>query len=425
MNRTIFFSWQSDTPLKIGKTLIDVALKMAIEKLAEDISIEDAVRNELSIDKDLQGVPGSPAVVDTILKKISDSAIFVPDLTFTGERINGRPTPNPNVLIEYGWALNSPGLPRFVGVMNSAFGGPTPSTMPFDLAHVRFPITYHLEESAPDSKRRKVREVLADELAEALKVILKSMPVVSNSVGAVEPFQNRTAREVLDRFRSSTELIGIPWTEGFAQNIGTAPVSLTAGPSAWICVSPVAEQLRKWPVIELRDAARRGTHLLMPPSRGRTGTYLRSRESFSVWSPEFGGYETALSVSTAFSNGELWGIDTLLFSFHEKRIYLAELLEKLEDTLVDFGAYLQRLGVEPPFKWRAGFDGVMDFELILRRPDGHDSYQRPRCLTNALESEGTFSPGDDANVTLRGLLVEVCNDSGVRPPDYPPYVLRR
>jgi hypothetical protein len=38
--------------------------------------------------------------VDTIFRKIDGTAIFVPDLTFVGKRADGRPTPNPNVLIE-------------------------------------------------------------------------------------------------------------------------------------------------------------------------------------------------------------------------------------------------------------------------------------------------------------------------------------
>jgi len=60
-------------------------------------------------------VAGSPPIVDTILAKIAACDVFVPDVTFmpaSGERR----TPNPNVMIEYGYALKTPGPERIVAV---------------------------------------------------------------------------------------------------------------------------------------------------------------------------------------------------------------------------------------------------------------------------------------------------------------------
>jgi hypothetical protein len=97
------------------------------------------------VDRDTQGVPGVPPIVDTIFHKIDSATIFVPDLTFVGKRIDRRPTPNPNVLVEYGWALKSLRYTRIIPVMNVAFGEPTPETMPFDMRHLRHPkCTYSL-----------------------------------------------------------------------------------------------------------------------------------------------------------------------------------------------------------------------------------------------------------------------------------------
>jgi hypothetical protein len=77
------------------------------------------------VDRDTQGVPGVPPIVDTIFDKIDGATIFVPDLTFVAKRIDGRPTPNHNVLVEYGWALKALRYARIVPVMNLAFGQPT------------------------------------------------------------------------------------------------------------------------------------------------------------------------------------------------------------------------------------------------------------------------------------------------------------
>lgn len=49
----VFYSWQSDTPAKVGRTFIRDALEAAIAGL----HLEDAVRPE--IDQDTKGVLGS------------------------------------------------------------------------------------------------------------------------------------------------------------------------------------------------------------------------------------------------------------------------------------------------------------------------------------------------------------------------------
>jgi hypothetical protein len=105
MSNTVFFSWQSDRLPKEGRNFTQKALETAVQSIAQDITVEPAIREGLEVDKDTKGVPGSPPIVDTILKKIEAAAVFVPDFTFVGTRVRGEPTGNPNVLIEYGWAL--------------------------------------------------------------------------------------------------------------------------------------------------------------------------------------------------------------------------------------------------------------------------------------------------------------------------------
>ncbi len=117
MKTTVFYAWQSDLPSKEGRNFIEKALKTALERLAADATLEYAIRDGLALDKDTKGVPGSPPIFDTIRKKIMEAAVFVPDLTFVGTCCGGKPTPNPNVLIEYGWALNSPGYSRMIPIM--------------------------------------------------------------------------------------------------------------------------------------------------------------------------------------------------------------------------------------------------------------------------------------------------------------------
>lgn len=60
-------------------------------------------------ESDTGGVPGSPNIIETVFGRIRDCAIFVADLTFTSKTESGKLSPNPNVLIELGYAARSIG----------------------------------------------------------------------------------------------------------------------------------------------------------------------------------------------------------------------------------------------------------------------------------------------------------------------------
>jgi hypothetical protein len=173
LSHTIFFSWQSDRSTSVCRNLIEKALRDAVRRIAADVAVEAAFRGELAVDRDTIDVPGSPPVFDTILEKIEQAIVFVPDLTFVGTRVGDRPMPNPNVLIEYGYALSQHGHLRIIAVMNCAYGQPTQENMPFNLGHLRFPIRYTLTEDATDEVRKTVRASLAKDLEKALRLLFE------------------------------------------------------------------------------------------------------------------------------------------------------------------------------------------------------------------------------------------------------------
>lgn len=173
MKRSVFFSWQADTNTKTGRNLIERALEQALKELSKDPAVTNAER-DLYVDRDTAGVPGSPPIVETIFNKIDNAFAFVPDLTFVGRRLDGRPTPNPNVLIEYGWGLKSLGFNRLIPVMNVAYGEPTAESMPFDLRHLRHPISFSLREDASEKEVAAVKAELAKAFRIALGSILNS-----------------------------------------------------------------------------------------------------------------------------------------------------------------------------------------------------------------------------------------------------------
>jgi hypothetical protein len=181
----IFFSWQSDTPNAVGRTMIEACLERAIGQLQADAEVELADR-ELRIDKDTLHVPGSPPITETIYSKIDRAAVFLSDLTYVAERPNGGGIPNPNVLIEHGWALKSLSSRRVISVMNRALGDPELHELPFDLRHVRRPILYACPPDAEAEDRRKAREELTRHLVAALKAIF-SDETVRRGLGTPAP----------------------------------------------------------------------------------------------------------------------------------------------------------------------------------------------------------------------------------------------
>ena len=66
MSQTIFYSWQADRDSKITRNFIKTALDKAVQRVEQDLALDEALR----VDQDTRGEPGSPSIMDTILKKI-------------------------------------------------------------------------------------------------------------------------------------------------------------------------------------------------------------------------------------------------------------------------------------------------------------------------------------------------------------------
>lgn len=155
MDFTVFYSWQSDLPNATNRGFIEKALEIAAKLIRDD----ESIRIEPVIDRDTIGVPGAPDIAETILRKIEQSQVCVCDVSITNESDPSRPTPNPNVLIELGYALKALGPSRIIMVMNTAFGGP--ELLPFDLRMKRV-VTYNAPEAAKEraTERRRLGSVL-------------------------------------------------------------------------------------------------------------------------------------------------------------------------------------------------------------------------------------------------------------------------
>ena len=168
----IFFSWQSDVANRVGRNFIEKALERAIAELKAGAEVDEAARNEeIAVDRDTRGVPGSPPIMEAIFAKIDRAAVFLADMTYVATRLDGKKVPNPNVCIEHGYALKALGWRRTIAVMNTAMGDPKDHELPFDLRHARWPMQFQLAEGADEETRRVAREGLVRDLKDALSTI--------------------------------------------------------------------------------------------------------------------------------------------------------------------------------------------------------------------------------------------------------------
>lgn len=179
MKLTIFHSWQSDTDQKSNRYLVRDALELACKQLDYSLELDEATRN----------VPGSPSIVDSILRKITRSAVVVADLTLVGKYSDKKHTVNPNVLIEYGYALHALGEERIIGYMNGEYGGP--ENLPFDLRFRAVRVQYNLPAKPELAETRVLKKQLASQLSREIRLVLSQAlfeGLSSASIAAVELF---------------------------------------------------------------------------------------------------------------------------------------------------------------------------------------------------------------------------------------------
>lgn len=363
MSPTVFYSWQSDLPNSTNRGFIERAIKDAIATLASDLSLVEAVR-ELSLDKDTQGVPGSPPIVDSILGKISNCGIFVPDVSFVGSSTGGRLLPNPNVLIEYGWALNSAGHSRMVPVMNTAYGTPDGENLPFDMRHQRRPICYSVEEGCSAEDKRRAREALTQAFAQAFRAIITAGIL---SLKPAEPFIEIPPKNDPAQFWEDEESVELP------DSIGSENLRFPAGPRLFLRVIPTKQ-------IEPLSSSRMAYQAIVnsnvrPFIHGSCG-YTPNRDRYGAFVAHHDADEVK-GVTQLFLNKEIWGVDLVSLGFsktHDRGspffpcTAVEELFRQMLDQYRDLAT--KALGVPLPLKVIAGATNVQGFKMCAPRGMG-------------------------------------------------------
>jgi hypothetical protein len=161
----VFYSWQSDLPSNTNRSFILTAL----EKACAGLKTEGGIAVEAVVDRDTLGLSGAPDISDAILSKIREADAFVADVSLINisdrNSIQCRLTPNPNVLVELGYALAQLGNEAIVLVVNTHFG--EIENLPFDLRPLRV-LKY---KANPEADRAIVRKELERTFKTAIRDI--------------------------------------------------------------------------------------------------------------------------------------------------------------------------------------------------------------------------------------------------------------
>lgn len=147
----IFYSWQSDLPGNKTRNFIRECIDEAID-LAQESEAVEAERDEATM-----GTTGSPNIVTTLFSKIDNCDFFIADLSlcFTEDRQNEKKSPNPNVLLELGYAVKTLGWERVICLCNTDYG----DKYPFDIAHNRI-TNFSLEGKSKKEVKNDIAKII-------------------------------------------------------------------------------------------------------------------------------------------------------------------------------------------------------------------------------------------------------------------------
>ncbi|MFB1100376.1 hypothetical protein [Terribacillus sp. JSM ZJ617] len=158
MDYNIFYSWQSDLPNASNRGFIESCIKSAIKEL----SIAEDFHLELNLDRDTKDELGTPDIVSTIFDKIENSKIFIADISIINSNSDGRKTPNPNVLLELGYAAKVLGWEKVICLFNTDYGDF--KDLPFDLKFRR-PLTYGIEGQDKSKVKARIKKVIKETIS--------------------------------------------------------------------------------------------------------------------------------------------------------------------------------------------------------------------------------------------------------------------
>jgi hypothetical protein len=375
----IFWSWQSDTPGKIGRHFIRRALDASVDELKRDLTLVEPDEREalktMHVDQDRQGVAGSSDLFTEILKKIASSDIVVADVTSTGmvdpeikkQKEGEKPKRliNSNVAIELGYAYHARTNSFVLLVMNDHYG--KHEDLPFDLRHKGGTVVFTLSPNASKTEIESASKTLTKRFVNEIKLCLATK---------AQEQQKAMSAPLPQLFASAAVVTGPAFYFKRGEVLATAGLP---GEQEFTFKEDRAAYLRLHPVhggnspgmakvVNEFSAGR-----AMPMSERMGG--VNSRNKYGGITFEFQGTDTLTAFTQGFATGELWGVNGYVLRPHtvngtEHTIVPIITFEKIfVKTLTSYVAIATRVfGYSPPFTVVMGVSGLVN--AYLTAPGG-------------------------------------------------------
>jgi hypothetical protein len=195
----IFYAWQCDSPLQTNRNAIKSALTAATAKIEQALP-----GTRIELDEATREMSGSQNIPDSIRRKIEEADIFVGDVTTINAPVppGAKPTPNPNVAFEVGYAAAHLGWARIILVLNTAMGDM--KDLPFDFDRQRIS-DYSIQPAQPNNGLKTLTLLLQD----ALTTIIDQNPARPAELSKLNPEQIKRKRD-LDNALAAMECIHVP-----------------------------------------------------------------------------------------------------------------------------------------------------------------------------------------------------------------------
>lgn len=353
MSDTVFWSWQNDLPSKTNRSFLREAIAIAVDRVSAELDVEDVERVEL--DHDTKASPGMADISQTILNKIAKSAVMIADVTPIGETPAGKAIPNPNVMVELGYALHALGFERIIAILNTASGYGV-EALPFDIRHRRI-LTYELSDAATRDQLKAVRENLVKQLTFAIQLNIKD---VRDARSAATPITGVASDP------RSAGLWKADWpvthSDGFGETARVRPHDVSR---AWLRIIP-ADFPNGRPAITRLDQLPDSARLWAPFGGGTGGNFGSCSFGYiNYWVAGTDGDGTCKARNLAAfleETGEVWMSDGVALTEHDNLTHVsyARLLSNWARGMEQGMACLDALGASKRRRVIMGIEGISD-----------------------------------------------------------------
>jgi hypothetical protein len=223
------------------------------------------------------------------------------------------------------------------------------------------------------------------------------------------------------RFRASNQALGLFWNiMPFAEG-PDYEVFLADGPTMWLRLMPREDPSKEWGHDELMQCGR-GPAVSLQPLLWNNLQYLRAEDGVGAYATinSLKQETETTSVAFAFNTGEIWCVDTTLLQLGEQsNLYFTEIARALIHRLRGYGEFLQCLGVQPPFDWIAGLEGVKGRRLKVPPPINHIATSPGEtCLSDVVVASGSYDIQQSATITLRPFFAQLFKKCSSKIPDH-------